>query len=121
MAKWVAAGVLDQALGRISVASRMVALLGQPTDYAAAEAGRLADVTMAPADFSVGPAGGGRRLMVAAKIGIPVVTTGMADHVALVDDATGLLLYVTTCAAQELELGGTVNIDSWSVEIGAPV
>ena len=121
MAKWVAAGVLDQALGLISSANRMVALVGQPLDYAEATAARLADVAMAPADFSLAPAGGGRQLLVAAKGGIPVVTPGTADHVALLDDVTGQLLYVTTCAAQALEIGGTVNIESWSVEIGAPV
>lgn len=121
MGKWVAAEVLDEALGRISCATRMVALPGQPADYDAANASRLADVGMGAGDFAIEAAGGGRLLVVAAKTAIPVVAAGTADHVALVDDATSRLLYVTSCAAEALEVGGTVNIDSWSVEIGAPV
>lgn len=121
MAKWVSADVLDQALVMISGASRMMAVVGQPADYAAAAAARLADVAMGPGDFVLGGAEGGRRVLVAAKDAVPVVVDGTADHVALVNDGAERLLYVTTCDAQPLEAGGLVNIDGWSVEIGAPV
>ena len=121
MAKWVSADVLDQALAMISGARRMMAVVGQPADYAAAAAGALADVAMVPGDFALAEAGGGRRVLVAAKDAVPVSVAGTVDHVALVNDAAQRLLYVTTCDAQPLEAGGQVNIDGWSVEIGAPV
>ncbi len=99
----------------------MVALSGQPVDFAAAMAGMLAAANVSIADFSLeAGAGLGRRVLVAAKDAVPVVTQGMADHVALLDEAAGQLLYVTTCPAQELPAGGTVNFAGWSVEIGAP-
>lgn len=121
MGKWVSADVLDQALVMISGASRMMAVVGQPADYAAATAGSLADIAVGPDDFALGDANGGRRVLVAAKDAVPVVVAGTVDHVALVHDATQRLLYVTTCDAQLLEAGSAVNIDGWSVEIGAPV
>jgi hypothetical protein len=49
------------------------------------------------------------------------LTAGTADHVALLDGATQRLLYVTTCPQQVLPPGGTVNIASWTVEIGDPL
>lgn len=121
MAKWVAADVLDQTLSMIASASRMLATVGQPADYAGALSAALAGTPMEAGDFSLGAVGGGRRVNVAAKSGVPVTAQGTADHVALVNDGSSRLLYVTTCPPQLLETGGTVNIDGWDVEIGAPV
>ena len=122
MAKWVANAVLDGALQVISGANRMVATTGQPADYAAALAGRLAETAISLADFSLQAGiGQGRQILVAAKSAVPVVAQGLADHVALLDDVGSRLLYVTTCPAQNLPGGGTVNFASWSVEIGAPI
>ena len=45
---------------------------------------------------------------------------GARGNFALLDGTTGRLLYVTTCPAQALAVGGTVSIAGWSVEIGAP-
>lgn len=121
MGKWVADAVLDGALQVISGADRMVVTAGQPSDYGSAWSGRLADVGMSASDFTTG--GGslsGRRVEVAAKSGVSVVAEGTADHVALLSSARGELLYVTTCPVQALSEGGTVNFDSWTVEIGAP-
>lgn len=121
MGKWVAAEVLDGALAVIAGADRMVALAGQPADYAAAWDGRLAAATVTPADFVLQPgAGSGRRVAIGGKSGIAVIAAGTADHVALLDSVTARLLYVTTCPAQALAAGGTVSFDPWSVEIGSP-
>lgn len=121
MGKWVADQVLDGALAVISGADRMVALAGQPANFAAAWTGRLAEAPMAGGDFGVSPGtASGRRVLVTGKAGVPVIAAATADHVALVDTVGSRLLYVTTCPPQLLAAGGTVNFDGWSVEIGAP-
>lgn len=122
MGKWVAPGVLDGALREIAAATRMVALDGQPADFAAALAGRLAEAPLSAADFVMGAGqGAGRKVTIGAKAGIPVMADGVARHVALIDTAASRLLYVTTCPDQALAAGGEVNFDAWSVEIGAPL
>lgn len=121
MGKWVADQVLDGALAIIAAADRAVALEAQPASFAAAWSGRLAETSMSLADFTVGPGDvSGRKVTVAAKSGAAVLTPGSATHVALLDTVGSRLLYVTTCPDQLLAMGGTVNFDSWTVEIGAP-
>ncbi|QMW23381.1 hypothetical protein [Sandaracinobacteroides saxicola] len=120
MGKWVADVVLDGALNIVAGATRMVAVNGQPASFAAANAGKLAEAVMAPADFTLAAGDvSGRKVTVAAKNGLAVLSNGSADHVALLDATR--LLYVTTCPVQSLPTGGTVNFAAWAVEIGAPV
>lgn len=122
MAKWVSSTVIDAALSVVATADRMVALASQPSSYAEAVAGRLAEAEVAPSDFSIGAGEiSGRKVTVAAKGGLPVLAAGTASHVALLRTAGSALLYVTTCPDQPLTAGGTVNIASWNVEIGDPV
>lgn len=121
MGKWVANAVLDGALQVIAGANHMVAVAGQPSDFASAWSGRLAEVSLTSTDFSIGNGGtSGRRINIAAKGDVPVRAEGTADHVALLDSTNSRLLYVTTCPVQPLTEDGTVNFDSWTVEIGAP-
>jgi hypothetical protein len=121
MGKWVADQVLDGALAIIAAADRAVALDSQPTSFSTAWAGRLAEALLGPTDFLVGPGdASGRKITISAKTGSAVIAPGAASHVALLDSVGGRLLYVTTCPDQPLVSGGTVNFDSWSVEIGAP-
>jgi hypothetical protein len=76
---------------------------------------------LSAADFVVGQGdGSGRKITILAKEGANVMAPGAASHVALLDTAGERLLYVTTCPSQPLAIGGTVNFESWSVEIGAP-
>jgi len=106
----------------VSQANRMVAVAGQPASYAAADAGALAEAALVSGDFSIADGDvSGRKVVVAAKLGLPVLAAGTADHVALLDGVNERLLYVTTCPAQVLPSGGTVNIASWDVEIGDPL
>lgn len=122
MAKFASDFVLDGSLQLIAQATRMVALAGQPASYAAADAGALAEAALTGSDFTIADgAVSGRRVVVAAKLGLPVLAAGTADHVALLDGVNSRLLYVTTCPTQVLPGGGTVNIASWDVEIGDPV
>jgi len=62
----------------------------------------------------------GRRVTIAQKTSINVHTSGTADHVALVDDGTRSLIYVTTATAQALTAGNTVTFPAWDVEIADP-
>lgn len=123
MAKSVHDDVLDGALNIIkNNCTRMVLCSAQPTTYAEANATyALADVTMASGDFTIANGDtSGRKLTVAAKAAVPVDVTGTGNHVALLDVANSKLLYVTTCAAQAVGAGGTVDMGSWKAEIADP-
>ena len=121
MSKFANNDVLDGSLSVVATATRMVAVSGQPANYAAADAGKLAEATLTGTDFTLAAGDiSGRKVTVAAKSGLSVITAGTADHIALLDPALSKLLYVTTCPAQALVDGGTVSIASWAVEVGAP-
>ena len=121
MSKFANNDVIDGTLTVVATATRMVAVSGQPANYAAADAGKLAEVTLSGGDFTLAAGDiSGRKVTVAAKNGLSVIAAGTADHVALLDPTLSKLLYVTTCPAQALVGGGTVSIASWAVEVGAP-
>lgn len=121
MGKWVADQVLDGALAVIAGADRAVALEAQPTSFQTAWTSRLAETTLSETDFVLGPGdSSGRKITILAKAGADVLAPGAASHVALLDTVGNRLLYVTTCPSQTLAVGGTVNFESWSVEIGDP-
>jgi hypothetical protein len=125
MAKRVGSAVLDAALNYIkNNCTRMLACTSEPTTYTEANSTyALANVTMASGDFTVAAGDGGgtsRKVTVAAKSGVSVSTSGTAQHVALVYVAGTELLYVTTCTAQALTSGNTVNFPSWKIEIASP-
>ena len=92
----------------------------EPTTYAeAATTFKLADVIMASGDFTVSDGDtNGRKVRVAAKAAVPIDTSGTASHVALVTGAA--LGVVTTCTAQGLTAGGTVDIPVWDDEVADP-
>ncbi|MEI6418870.1 MAG: hypothetical protein WCO82_07380 [Sphingomonadales bacterium] len=122
MAKFASNDVLDASLNVVATATRLVALNGQPASFAAANTGKLAEATMVAGDYTLAAGDvSGRKVTVAAKNNLSVLSGGTADHVALLDVAGSRLLYVTTCPAQALVPGGTVSIAAWAVEIGAPV
>lgn len=122
MPKFASNDMIDGSLAVVAGATRMVALNGQPASYAAADAGKLVQVTLTTGDFAIAPGDvSGRKVSVAAKTSLPVFAAGTADHIALLDVAGSRLLYVTTCPSQALVAGGQVSIAGWSIEIGAPV
>lgn len=122
MPKVASNDVLDGSLNVIRGATRMMVLNGEPANFAAADAGKLAEVTLTTGDFTIGTGDvSGRKVAIAAKSGLNVLAAGTANHVALLDPGTSRLLYVTTCPAQALAAGGVVTIAGWSIEIGAPV
>jgi len=122
MSKFCSNPVFDAALAKVSTATRMIAMSGQPATYAAADGGRLSEAAVVPADFTIANGDiSGRKVTVAAKSGLAVIAAGTVDHVALLDPTTSSLLYVTTCPAQAIVAGGTVSLASWQIEINQPV
>jgi hypothetical protein len=89
----------------------------QPTTYAEATSTyKLADVTVASGDFTLSDGDtNGRKVRVAAKSAVPIDTTGEGNHIALCSGT--VLLYVTTCTAQQLTQGGTVDVPYWDIEL----
>ncbi len=121
MAKSVNDDVLDGAFDVLDQANLMTACSAEPTTrteavttYALADVAMTVntDYTKANGDTS------GRKVTVAAKSGVTVDASGTANHIALVDATR--LLYVTTCTAQALTSGNTVNFPAWDVEIADP-
>jgi hypothetical protein len=120
--KFSSTQVLDGALNVVRTATRMVAVSGQPANYAAADTGRLSEAALTTADFTLAAGDiSGRKVTIAAKSGLSVIAPGTADHIALLDPVSSTLLYVTTCPAQALVAGGTVSLASWQIEINQPV
>ena len=84
MSKFANNDVLDGSLSVVATATRMVAISGQPASYAAADAGKLAEATLTGTDFTLAAGDiSGRKVTVAAKSGLSVITAGTADHIAL--------------------------------------
>ena len=122
MAKWANDLMMDAALDYFAGSTAMVACSAQPANFAGVAAVALADVAVAPGDFT--KANGdtsGRKVTVAAKSGVSVATSGTVTHAALLDVTNSKLLFVTTTPSTAVAGGGTVDIGSWKDEIQAPV
>lgn len=121
MAKYTHPDNLDAALSAVAAADLMVACSDQPADFAGVAALLLAEVAMAPADYTLADGlTSGRRVTMAAKGGVPVTNAGLVNHVALVDTVASKLLYVTTTDNQEITSGSFVDFPEWSIEIAGP-
>ncbi|MBV7255212.1 hypothetical protein KCG44_00285 [Pacificimonas sp. WHA3] len=112
-------GVLDAALAELAEATALVALSGMPADYAEADAGRLAAAALSGADFGIGAGvDGRRRVTIAAKADVNALAGGTADHVALLDEGSGRLLFAADCPAAAISNGGKVDFAAWEIELG---
>jgi len=121
MAKSVHNDFLDGALNILkNNANIMTACSAEPTTRTEAiTTYALADVAMAPGDFTVADGDtNGRKVTVAAKSAVPVDASGTATHIALCDGTR--LLMVTTCTSQVLTSGNTVNFPAFDDEIADP-
>jgi hypothetical protein len=112
--------VIDGALNIIkNNCTTMLVCALEPTDRADALSKALADVAMTGTDFTVANGDtNGRKITVAAKSGVPVDTSGTADHIALI--SASVLLFVTTCTSKVITSGDAVNIPTWKDEIADP-
>ncbi len=122
MGKLVGNDVLDGALNVIrNSGNLMVVLPSEPASFAAAQAAKLAEVSMSSGDFTLADGDtSGRKVTVAAKSGISVGASGTATHIGILDTSGSRLLYVTTCASQVLSTGGAVSLAAWAIEIRDP-
>jgi hypothetical protein len=119
MAKSVPAAIMDALLDAIAASTlqTVVSDATTPTDLT----GALADVAMAPADFTkaVGDAGAGsRKLTMAAKSGVLVDASGTPNHVVL--STAGTINLVTTASGPDLTVGSSVDMPTWKYELGVP-
>lgn len=120
MAKFVNDSVLDAALDQIAEANLMIICSAQPTTRAeAVTTYALATVAMDSGDYSKADGDtSGRKLIVAAQIGVSVDNSGAGNHIALVTDTD--LKYVTTMTAQALPAGSNLNIPAFDIELRDP-
>ncbi len=124
MAKLVPDAILDGMLASIAdQCTRVTICSTQPTTYTEANATyALADVTVTAGagagDFTIGDGDtNGRKLTLLQQTGIPIDTSGTAQHIALLDVAGTELLAVTTCTSQVLTSGNTATINAFDIEI----
>lgn len=123
MAKSVHDNVLDEALTYLQDnADKMVVCSQEPTTYTEAnDTYALADVSMSSGDYTLADGDtSGRKVTVAQKSGVTVDTTGTGNHVALLDTANSLMLYVTTSTSQSLTSGNTMTFEAWDIELRDP-
>lgn len=103
-------------------ADRVVAVTGEPTDYAAIATVTLAEAAVAPADFTIDDGlVSGRRIACAGKTAF-ALADGTVASVCLVDDDQGgrLLLRVDDTATGSVTLGNPVAIGEVSYESRDP-
>lgn len=123
MAKQAPDPVMDAAFDYIDQSNIMHVCSAEPANYAGIAAVSLASVAVTPDTGDFVKANGdtsGRKVTVAAKSGVSVTANGTATHLVLARSTDSTLRYVTTCTAQALVLGNTVNIPAWKVEIADP-
>jgi hypothetical protein len=121
MAKAAPDATIDASLDYIAASNVQIACSAEPANYAGIAAVALADVAMVGGDYT--KANGdvsGRKVTMAAKTGASVDTAGTATHVVLANSGDSTLRYVTTCTAQALNTGNTVNFPTWKIEIADP-
>ena len=119
MAKFLHNDVFDGAFNIIkNNCTTMMVCSDQPTTRAEAISLSLADVAMAPADFTLADDVDGRKMVTAAKTGVPVDAGGAPTYVGMID-ATRLLL-VDTCSGPVLTVGSTVTFPEWKYNLKDP-
>jgi hypothetical protein len=115
----------DAALNVVkNTAIRQAICAAEPTTFAQIATNRLAEATMTSADYTLAAGDAtptGRKVTIAAKSGLTITGTGTqtANWVVLHDNV-GVLIYKTSCGAQSLVNGGTVNIPTWKIDIAGP-
>lgn len=115
MAKLIPDAIIDLMLTQAQGTTLLVCA-GQPTDRATALTNALADVTIDSGDYT--KANGdtsGRKNTIGQQSAITIDSSGDADHIAVIDGTS--LLLVTTCTTQTLTAGGTVTVPAFAHEI----
>lgn len=118
MAKYANPLMLDAALDYVGAATHISVCSTQPTTRAEAATTYMLANAAISGSMTKANATGGRKITIPAQSGLAIANSGSAAHIALYDGTN--LRYVTTCPAQALSNGGTVNIGSWEVTINNP-
>lgn len=110
--------VLDAALNQIvNNCERQVAVSADPGNYAGVAAVTLADVAMAPADFTLADGTvSGRKVQIARKSVTPSAD-GTATHICLVDDTNTEILLMVPIPATGLLTTVDTDFAPWEHEI----
>lgn len=78
----------------------------------------MTTITSVTSDLEITTSSSGMKLIVGAKTGISVNTTGVADSVAVFSTASNYVYAVTTCAQQTLgSTANTVTLSSWTITL----
>ena len=116
--------VMDAAFDYIDQADvlRVCSVLDATPTHAEIVTATLASVAITPGtDFTKSDGDtNGRKVRVAAKAGVSIVASGIAEQIALTTTSGSIVRYVTTCTSQALTSGGTVDIPAWDIEIADP-
>jgi hypothetical protein len=121
MAKMAPDAMINSSLQYVSACLSMTVCSSSPTTWAEATATFcLATQVMSAADFALADDASGRKLTMSSKTGLTIASTGVADHIALTLAAGSTLRYLTTCTAQSLTSGGTVDVPAWKINIADP-
>ena len=80
----------------------------------------LATVPLAGGDYTKAADTSGRKVTIAAKANVSVLSSGNANWICINDTVNSLLKSKTTCTAQALNSGGLVNIPSYVIHVPEP-
>lgn len=120
MSKACPDSILDAPWDAIIAAATTIYLCsGQPANFAAIAAVALGQVGVDSGDFAKADGDvSGRKLTIAAQSGVPITADGTVNHIVVASDS--VLLYVTTCPAQNVTNGNTATVAAWKAEFADP-
>jgi len=125
MGVWCNDAMLDTALNWLKNGADKLCLCSQqPTSYTEATSTYcLGSIAIGSANFGEIEDGlvSGRRVTVNVADAIPVGTTGVLNHVALVSDISQELLYVVPCPERDVAQGSEVVLGQFYVELRDPI
>ena len=116
--------VLDAAMDKVATGIILRVCSSAPADRAAAIAATLASVALTAGDgngdFTVANGDtSGRKVTVSAQSAVPVTVSGTANHLAI-DDGASQLIVTEAASAVAVTSGGTVDVSAFDYEIQDP-
>lgn len=118
MGKLIPDAIIDAQLDAVTAsATRIHICSAEPANYAGISAVELADAAISGSINKANGDSSGRKATVPAQTGISIASTGTANHVVLSNNSSTMYL-VTTCTAQALTSGGTVDTNAFDLEVG---
>lgn len=91
----------------------------EPANYAGIAALMLAEQTVVGSHVKANGASTGRKTTCPAQTAISITNTGSANHVVL-SDGSANIKRITTCSAQSLTSGGTVDTNAFAHTVTDP-